>query len=225
MLEHLKIKVCEAYKALNKNDRASDGFVSAIDRKDDLIVVPPAYEIADLTYEDMLVVDLVGNLIEGDGEVPSEVVAHAEIYSRFDKIESIAQTYFTYSTAFAQTGRDIPFYGAYHGARYYGDIPCIPLSEDDFMLDGDGDKNEFMRTVGKSVAEQMHGFNFVEMPACLIESIGLMSFGTTPQEALRVAYTTEKVAKIAYVCEKMQPQIDSARPELLDLIFDGKNIK
>ncbi len=225
MLEHLKIKVCEAYKALNKGGYASEGFVSVIDRTDELIVVPPAFESADLTYEDMLVVDLVGNVIEGDGDVPGEVVAHAEIYSRFTKIQSIAQTYFTYSTAFAQTGRDIPFYGAYHGARYYGDIPCIPLSDDVFMVDGDSDKNEFMREVGKSVADQMQGFNFVEMPACLIETVGLVSFGTTPQEALRVAYTTEKVAKIAYVCEKMQPQIEPARPELLDLVFDGKNIK
>ncbi|MBO5223355.1 MAG: class II aldolase/adducin family protein [Clostridia bacterium] len=225
MLEHLKIKVCEAYKALNKNGYASEGFVSAIDRGDDLIVVPPAYEIADLTYEDMLVVDLVGNVIEGDGDVPSEVVAHAEIYSKFNKIESIAQTYFTYSTAFAQTGRDIPFYGAYHGARYYGDIPCILLADEDFMIEGDSDKNEFMREVGRTIAEQMQGFNFVEMPACLIESIGLVSFGTTPQEALRVAYTTEKVAKTAYVCEKLQPQIQPARPELLDLVFDGKNPK
>ena len=223
MLEHLKIKVCEAYKALNKNSFASEGFVSVIDRNDELIVVPPAYESADLTYEDMLVVDLVGNVIEGDGDVPSEVVAHAEIYSRFAKIHSIAQTYFTYSTAFAQVGRDIPFYGAYHGARYYGDIPCIQLSDDEFAVEDD--KNEFMRLVGNSVGEQMQGFNFVEMPACLIESIGMLSFGTTPQEALRVAYTTEKVAKTAYVCEKMQPQIEPARPELLDLVFDGKNVK
>jgi len=225
MLEHIKIKVCEAYKALNKNGLASEGFVSVIDRTDELIVVPPAFESADLTYEDMLVVDLVGNVIEGDGDVPSEVVAHAEIYSRFTKIQSIAQTYFTYSTAFAQTGRDIPFYGTYHGARFYGDIPCIPLSDDDFIMDEDCDKNEFMRVVGKNVAEQMQGFNFVEMPACLVESIGLMAFGTTPQEALKVANTTEKVAKTAYVCEKMQPQIEPARPELLDVVFEGKIVK
>ncbi len=223
MLEHLKIKVCEAYRILNEKGLASDGFVSAIDRNDDLIVVPPAFETAELTYEDMLVVDLVGNVIEGDGDVPCEVVAHAEIYSRFNKIESIAQTYFTYSTAFAQACRDIPFYGAYHGTRYYGDIPCILLSDDDFMVEKDCDKDEFMRSVGRSVAEQMQGFNFVEMPACLIGSIGLLSFGTTPQEALRVAYTTEKVAKTAYVSEKLQPQIDPARPELLELTFNGKN--
>lgn len=222
MLEHLKIKVCETYKRLNGNGLASEGFVSAIDRNDDLIVVPPAFEIADLTYEDMLVVDLVGNVIEGDGDVPGEVVAHAEIYSKFNKIASIAQTYFTYSTAFAQAGRDIPFYGAYHGTRYYGDIPCILLSDEDFAIE-DFDKNEFMRLVGKTVSEQMQGFNFVEMPACLVDSVGLMSFGTTPQEALRIAYTTEKVAKIAYVSEKLQPQIEPARPELLELIFDGKN--
>lgn len=221
MLEHLKLKVWEAQKMLNNNSLTSEGFVSAIDRMDDLIVVPPAFETSELTYEDMLVVDLVGNVIEGDGDVPAEVLAHAEIYSRFPTIKSIAQTYFTYSTAFAQAGRDIPFYGAYHGINYYGDVPCIMLSADDFAIEQDGEKYEFMRNVGRSVIEQMQGVNFVEMPACLVSFIGLLSFGTTPLQALKVAKTTEKVAKIAYVSEKLMPQLEPAPAQLLDLMFEG----
>lgn len=222
MLEHLKIKVWEAYKMLNGKNLASDGFVSAIDRTDDLIVVPPAFENAELTYEDMLVVDLVGNLIEGDGDIPVEVFTHAEIYCKFPKIGAIAQTYFEYSTAFSQVGRDIPFYGAYHGMHYYGDVPCIELYEEDYATDDNEEKYEFMRNVGRRVAEQMQGFTLAEMPACLVESIGLLSFGFTPQEALKVAYTTEKVAKIAYVSEKLVPQLEPAPAQILDFVFDGK---
>lgn len=225
MLEHLKIKVCEAYNALNKQGGASDGFVSAIDRDDDLMVVPPAFETAQLTYEDMLVVDLVGNVIEGDGDVPFEAVAHAQIYADFADVESIAQTYFTYSTAFAQTGRDIPVYGAYHGARFFGDVPCLPLSSELFNVDEEGDKDEFMRNVGKYVSEQLAEYNFVEMPALLVEQIGLMTFGKTASEALHIALTIEKIAKTAYVCENLQPQMQNAHPKLLDLVFDGKREK
>ena len=225
MLEHLKIKVCEAYNALNKQGGASNGFVSAIDRGDDLMVVPPAFEMAELTYEDMLVVDLVGNVIEGDGDVPFEVVAHAQIYADYLDIEAIAQTYFTYSTAFAQAGRDIPVYGAYHGSRFFGDVPCIPLFPEVFNVDEEGDKDEFMRNVGKYVSEQMAEYNFVEMPALLVDQIGLMTFGTTASEALRIAQTIEKIAKMAYVSKFLQPQLENAHPKLLDFVFDGKREK
>jgi hypothetical protein len=37
-----------------------------------------------------------------------------------------------------------------------------------------------------------------------------------------VAYTTEKVAKTAYVSEKLQPQLENAHPQLLDFVFNGK---
>jgi L-ribulose-5-phosphate 4-epimerase len=221
MLEHLKIKVCEAYNAMNNDGKEDEGFVSAFDGGEQLIVVPPAFESVKLSYEDMLVIDLDGNIIEGGGEVPTEAIAHARIYENFPQVRSIAQAYFTYSTAFAQAGRDIPFYGAYHGARYYGDIPCIFIDEA-FSEENEVDKYEFMRRVGDCVVEQMQGFNFVEMPALLVSSVGMLAFGKTPSEALRVAYTTEKVAKTAYVSEKLQPQLENAHPQLLDFVFNGK---
>ena len=221
MLEHLKIKVCEAYNAMNCDGSKDEGFVSAFDGNEELIVVPPAFETVKLSYEDMLVIDLDGNVIEGGGDVPIEVIAHARIYENFPQVHSVAQAYFTYSTAFAQAGRDIPFYGAYHGARYYGDIPCV-LIDEVFSDENDEGKYELMNAIGSNVAEQMQGFNFEEMPALLVSNFGMLAFGKTPQEALRIACTTEKVAKTAYVSEKLQPQMQSAHPQLLECVFKNK---
>ena len=72
----------------------------------------------------MVVVDLNGNVVEGDLRPSSDTPTHIEFYKAFPDVGGVTHTHSTYATAWAQAGRSIPFYGTTHADYFYGDIPC-----------------------------------------------------------------------------------------------------
>ena len=199
MLEALKIKVWETNRSVG--EKLEDGFCSAIDRETGLIVLAPrGVDIEKLSYEDMLVVDCTGEIVEGDGDITHDAFAHIEIYSELEEISSIVEASPTYAAAFAQAKRNIPVYGAYHGSRYLGAVPCIDLDSANETSDDDKD---FEQNVGADVVAVLKNTTLAYTPACLVASLGLLAFGTTTDEALKNAIAAEKIARLAYVTEML----------------------
>ena len=128
MLEALKKAVYEANLELPRYGLVTFtwGNVSGIDRESGLFVIKPsgvAYE--KLTPEDMVVMDLDGNRIEGSYKPSSDTATHIELYKAFPKIGGIVHTHSSYATSWAQAGRSIPCYGTTHADYIYGEIPCL----------------------------------------------------------------------------------------------------
>ena len=128
MLEALKKAVYEANLELPRYWLVTFtwGNVSGIDRESGLFVIKPsgvAYE--KLTPEDMVVMDLDGNRIEGSYKPSSDTATHIELYKAFPKIGGIVHTHSSYATSWAQAGRSIPCYGTTHADYIYGEIPCL----------------------------------------------------------------------------------------------------
>lgn len=127
MLEELKKKVLRANLDLVKNKLVlfTWGNVSAIDRESGLVVIKPSgVSYDDMTEKDMVVVDLNGNVVDGDLRPSSDTPTHIEFYKAFPKVGGVTHTHSTFATSWAQAGRDIPFYGTTHADYFYGDIPC-----------------------------------------------------------------------------------------------------
>ena len=128
MLEELKKEVYEANMLLPKYDLVTFtwGNVSGIDREKGLFVIKPSgVDYDKLTPEDMVVVDLQGNKVEGDLNPSSDTATHVELYNRFPNIGGVVHTHSPWATSWAQAGRGIPCYGTTHADYLYGTVPCV----------------------------------------------------------------------------------------------------
>ena len=86
MLEQLKKEVYEANMLLPKHNLVTFtwGNVSGIDRESGLFVIKPSgVEYDKLTPDDMVVVDLDGNKVEGRYNPSSDTPTHVVLYNRF----------------------------------------------------------------------------------------------------------------------------------------------
>ena len=128
MLEQLKKEVYEANMELPKRGLITYtwGNVSGIDRESGLFVIKPSgVDYDKLSPEDMVVMDLDGNRVEGDLNPSSDTPTHIELYKAFKDLGGIVHTHSPWATSWAQAGRGIPCYGTTHADYLYGTVPCV----------------------------------------------------------------------------------------------------
>lgn len=118
MLEKLKAQVLIAYQELGRYglDKYARGTVSAIDRETGMIVMKSA--------RDALVVDMQGNVLEGNQTPASDIQSHIAIYQAFPKLGGVVQPYARFATIFAQVGMDIPVLGSFSRDCFCVEVPC-----------------------------------------------------------------------------------------------------
>ena len=134
MLEKLKEEVLRANLLLPKHDLVTFtwGNVSAIDRKSGLIVIKPSgVEYDGMKAQDMVVLDLEGNVVEGHFRPSSDTPTHIELYKAFPNIGGIVHTHSRWATSFAQAGCELNPMGTTHADYFYGPIPCTRALTDD----------------------------------------------------------------------------------------------
>ena len=151
MLEELKQKVFEANLQLVKYNLVvlTWGNVSAIDREKGLFVIKPSGVPYDtMKADDMVVMDLNGNKIEGDLNPSSDTPTHLELYRSFKDIGGIVHTHSSWACSWAQAGRDIPAYGTTHADYSNGAIPCARgLTQNEV-------EGEYEHNTGKVIVEE-----------------------------------------------------------------------
>ena len=161
MLEELKKQVYEANMELPRRGLVTYtwGNVSGIDREAGLFVIKPSgvdYEL--LTPDDMVVIDMDGNRVEGKYNPSSDTATHLELYKAFPELGGVVHTHSPWATSWAQAGRDIPCYGTTHADYMYGPIPCARnLTPEE--INGEYEKNTglvIIETWGKNAAEAVH---------------------------------------------------------------------
>ena len=222
MLEELKKKVYEANMLLPKYGLVTFtwGNVSAIDRETGYFVIKPSgvdYEI--MKPEDMVVMDLEGNRVEGRYKPSSDTPTHLELYKAFPEIGGIVHTHSSYATSWAQAGRDIPCYGTTHADYIYGPVPCVRCLTKEEIEDAYEENtghlivNEFKR-LGKDPKA---------VPVVLCKNHGPFAWGKDAKEAVHNAVVLEEVAKMAYRAETINPRIQPAPQELQDKHYNRKH--
>ena len=195
MLKNLKKLVYVANKRMAKLDLTDNlwGHVSGIERERGLLVVKPSdVSCKDLIPDDMIVVDLDGRVIEGDGTPADDVVAHISVYSTFQNIGSVASLYSPWATIFAQAGMSIPAYGITHLEYFKGDIPCTRSLLDEEITSG------YEAGIGKVIAETFAQYDPIKIPGVLVKNHAPFTWGESPVQAVFHAAALEKVAKMAY---------------------------
>ena len=222
MLEELKKKVYEANMELpaRKLVTFTWGNVSGIDREKGLVVIKPSgvdYEV--MKPEDMVVLDLEGNIVEGSMKPSSDTPTHIELYKAFPNIGGVVHTHSPEATSWAQAGRDIPLYGTTHADYFYGAIPCArSLTKEE--IDEAYEKNTglvIIETFKKREIDPDY------TPGVLCTNHGVFSWGTDPDNAVHNSVVMEEVAKMALRTELLRPGVQPAPDYLKDKHFFRKH--
>ena len=222
MLEELKKKVYEANILLPKYGLVTFtwGNVSAIDRKSGLFVIKPSgVEYDTMTPDDMVVMDLEGNKVEGKLNPSSDTPTHLEIYKAFKEVGGVVHTHSSYATSWAQAGRSIPCYGTTQADYFYGEIPCVRC------LNKDEIESAYEENTGHLIVNEFErmGKDPVAVPAVLCKNHGVFTWGKDAHEAVHNAVVTEEVAKMAFRCELINPEVKPAPQELQDKHYYRKH--
>ncbi|MGN0386281.1 MAG: L-ribulose-5-phosphate 4-epimerase [Lachnospiraceae bacterium] len=222
MLEELKKVVYEANMLLPKYGLVTFtwGNVSAIDREKGLFVIKPSgVDYEKMTPEDMVVMDLNGNKVEGRLNPSSDTPTHLELYKAFPEIGGVVHTHSSYATSWAQSGRSIPCYGTTHADYFYGEIPCVRcLTKEEIEDAYEANTGHLIVKEFKRMAKDP-----VAVPAVLCKNHGPFAWGKDAHEAVHNAVVLEEVAKMAYRTELINRDAKPAPDELQDKHYYRKH--
>lgn len=193
MLEKLKQEVYEANMELPKLDLVTFtwGNVSGIDREKGLFVIKPSgVDYDELKPDDMVVVNLKGEVVEGDLNPSSDTPTHTVLYNAFPNIGGIVHTHSPWAVAYAAANMDIPAMNTTHADTFYGDVPAADaLTKEEIEEDYEGNTG---KTIVKTFKER--GLDYEAIPAALVSQHGPFSWGATPKKAVYNAKVLEVVA-------------------------------
>ncbi|MCL1987942.1 MAG: L-ribulose-5-phosphate 4-epimerase [Firmicutes bacterium] len=195
MLEQLKQAVLDANKLLVKYNLVTLtwGNVSGIDRSQNLVVIKPSgVDYAEMTVDDMVVVNMQGEVVESGLNPSSDTQTHLELYRNFPNIGGVVHTHSRWATVYSQIGKPINPLGTTHADYFSGKIPCTRN-----MTQKEVAENYELNT-GKLIVATFKNKNADYLPAVLVKHHAPFTWGTSPQKAVENALVLEEVAQMAY---------------------------
>ena len=225
MLEKLKKEVYEANMLLPEYNLITFtwGNVSGIDQDRGYVVIKPSgVKYEELSPDTMIVIDLEGNIIEGDLNPSSDTATHLELYKGFTDIKGIVHTHSPWAVSFAQAGIDIPIAGTTQADYFYGSIPVTRAMKTEEIVE------EYEKQTGTLIIETFkeREINPNQVPGVLVNDHGPFTWGDTPVNAVHNAVVLEQVAEMTYHTLQLNPTDNKMSQELLDKHYlrkHGKN--
>ena len=220
MLEQLKKDVYEANMELWEKGLViyTWGNVSGIDREKNLMVIKPSgvgYE--SMGPEDMVVVDMEGNVVEGNYKPSSDTATHLVMYRTYPQIGGVVHTHSTWAVTFAQAGMDIPAFGTTHADYFYGDIPCTR------DLTAQEIEEAYEKNTGNVIVETIGDGDVMAIPGIIVKNHAPFAWGKTPGGAVYNAVVLDKVAEMAYKTMTLNPRVARVPQYLLDKHYFRKH--
>lgn len=220
MLEALKKEVYEANMELVEKGMViyTWGNVSGIDREKGLVVIKPSgVDYDKMTPEDMVVVDMEGNVVEGKYKPSSDTATHLVLYKTYKDIGGVVHTHSTWAVTFAQAGLDIPAFGTTHADYFYGDIPCTrDLTKEEI-------EEAYELNTGNVIVETIGDADPMAIPGIVVKNHGPFAWGRSPKGSVYNAVVLDKVAEMAYKTMTLNPGVKKVPQYLLDKHYFRKH--
>jgi L-ribulose-5-phosphate 4-epimerase len=195
MLEELKKKVFEANLELVEEGLVIHtwGNVSGRDPESGLVVIKPSgVSYSKMKSEDMVVVDMSGNKIEGKFKPSTDLPTHLILYKHYPLIGGVVHTHSTYATSWAQAGKSIPAFGTTHADHFYGEVPCTRMLTDAEI------NSDYEANTGNVIVEKIGAGDPMFVPSILVKSHGPFSWGKDAGDAVYNAVALEEIARMAF---------------------------
>lgn len=207
LLPELRQIVCDLHAELPKNNLVAwtSGNVSARDPESGLVVIKPSGIVfEDLRPENMVVVNVDGEIVESDYKASSDTASHCYIYRHMPQVNGIVHTHSRYATAFATLAREIPCVTTAMADEFGGPIPCGGFA----LIGGE--------EIGQVVVETLTGHR---SPSCLLQSHGVFATGPSAEKAVKAAVMTEDNAAIVWTSIQMGTPLKISEADI-DKLYD-----
>lgn len=207
MLEALRKEVCDLHTKLPENNLVAwtSGNISGRDPETNLVVIKPSgIKFEDLTPQNMVVVNIDGEIVEGDYKASSDTASHCYIYRQMPDVYGIVHTHSRYATAFAVVGKEIPCVTTAMSDEFGGSIPCGGFA----LIGGE--------EIGQVVVETLRDSR---SPSCILQSHGVFATGVSAEKAVKAAVMTEDNAAIVYTALQLGTPL-TIRAEDIDKLYD-----
>ena len=205
--------VLEANRLLPVHDLAplTWGNASGIDRERGLVAIKPSgVEYDQLAAEDLVVLDLDGEVVSGERRPSTDTPTHLVLYNAFQEIGGVVHTHSPWATSWAQAQREIPVLGTTHADLCAFPIPLTrQLTAEEIDRDYEGATGTLLV---ETIAERGPG----ELPCALVRGHAPFCWSSDPGAAVTVAVTLEEVARMALLTLALDP----AAPPLDDAVRD-----
>lgn len=208
MLEKLKEIVCSNNKSLPTNGLVlwTSGNVSARDPETNLVVIKPSgIQFDDLTPEQMIVVDLKGNVVEGVLKPSVDTESHLYVYNDCPDVFGITHTHSPYATCFSILGESLPIYTTTSAAVFGNSIPISNIA-----------------AVGEEAigAEIVRCYKETQCPAILLKNHGVFTVGKNSTSSLKAAVILEETAQSVYFAKNLNKDIQPLNQTYIDEVYD-----
>jgi len=221
-LEKLREDVCRANLNLVKKGLVTHTFgnVSGIDRESNIVAIKPSgVDYSKLSPENMVLVDLDGNIVEGKLNPSSDAKTHIKLYKEFRDIGGIAHTHSRCATAWAQSKRSLPCLGTTHADYFYGEVPCTKVIRDDQI------EKDYEKETGSLIMETFKNVDYHCMKAVLVACHGPFTWGKDAEEAVFISVMLEEIAHMNFISVLLNPGLENIKKSLLDKHYLRKHGK
>ena len=206
MYQALKERVLQANLTLPKYHLVTFtwGNVSEIDRAKGVIAIKPSgVEYNNMKIDDIVVVSLTGEIVEGKLNPSSDTATHIELYKAFENIGGIVHTHSRYATVWAQAELDVPALGTTHADYFYGDVPCTRRLTDSEI------NTDYEKNTGLVIIEEFkrRDIDPTAMPAAVISGHAPFCWGKNASDAVHNAVVLEEVAMMAISTRQLNKTI------------------
>lgn len=196
------------------------GNVSSFDRDRGVLAIKPSGVPYDrLSVDDMVVVDLQGNVVEGHLRPSSDTRTHIVLYESFDGVCSVVHTHSTYATSWAQTGTPIPIYGTTHADHLAEDVPCTEVMRVDAV------QGDYETATGGQIVECFKQRNPLHTSMVLVAGHGPFTWGENAEKAVYNAVMLEEIARMALLTRAIHPNAPRLPDALVRKHFERKHGK
>jgi L-ribulose-5-phosphate 4-epimerase len=213
MLDDLKKQVCQANLDLVAQGLVTLTWGNVSGRSDDgklVVIKASGVAYSNMRPEHMVVVDLEGNVVEGNLRPSSDTPTHLLLYKSFLGIGGITHTHSRYATIFAQARIEIPCLGTTHADHFYGSVPVTrPLTENEVS-------KAYEANTGHVIIERFAGIDPLAMPAVLVAGHAPFAWGKNAAKSVENAVALEAVAEMAWGTR----QLVSPPPELETYVLE-----
>lgn len=220
MLEQLKADVCRANLDLVSHGLVTLtwGNVSGISEDRQHVVIKASGVPYDqMNPQHMVVVDLEGNVVEGDLRPSSDTPTHVLLYQAFTGIGGITHTHSRLATSFAQARQEIPCLGTTHADHFYGPVPVTrPLNQEEVS-------EAYEANTGKVIIERFAEIDPIAMPAVLVAGHAPFCWGTTAGKSVENAVALEAVAEMALASRTLTTDWPLLESFVLDKHYQRKH--
>jgi len=196
----------------------SFGNVSVLDREAGLFAIKPSGVLYDqLQPEDMVVLNLEGQIVEGSLRPSSDTATHLALYRELPETTSIVHTHSTHAVAWAQAHRAIPLLGTTHADQYPGPIPVTPELSDTAI------QGHYEHETGLLILETLKQLPTPHPEMILVAGHGPFTWGRTPESAVLNSVMLEEIARMALLTLQLDPQVSSLKTSLVRKHFERKH--